>query len=123
MSELELHMGKAMIGDPIIKITKKMKLASGDFKEVDHYCECNPDGVSADIQMKHVRHAITEIQKLLLEKEGSGDILKRNNKKSKWRVESYHHMSFKQLRVQLNGSGSEMSSLPSGKESEIIDDN
>lgn len=122
MGDLETHMLKSMNGGPPVKITKKVNLVNGEEGTIDHVCDCNPNGVPPEIQMKHIRHAVTEIQKLLIEKEGKGDILKRNNKDSKWRVETYHHMSFKQIKIQLSGSASELSSLPTGKQSEIIDD-
>ena len=116
MAELELHMLKSMNGGPDIKIEKIVKLSSGDDSMICHICDSNPNGVPADIQLKHIRHAVTET-------EGTVDILKRNNKNSKWKLESYHHMSFKQMKVRLTGSASELSSLPTGKKTEIINDN
>ena len=39
---------------------------------------------------------------------------------SKWRLKDYHHMSFNGLRVELSGSASDFTSLPTGMSSEII---
>ena len=91
-----------------------------DIIDSTNVCDCNPNGVSPEVQRKHIKHAVTEIQKLLVEKTGGGDILTRNNKDSKWRLKDYHHMSFKRIQVELSGSASQISSLPSGLESETI---
>lgn len=120
MLELEKQMLKSMNGGDPVKIVKKITLPDGEVIEAEHVCDCNPDGVTDEVQRKHIKHAVTEIQKLLIEKNGSGDILTRNNKESKWRLENYHHMSFKRLRVEFSGTGTEVSSLPTGKEFEIL---
>ena len=120
MKELEQQMMKAMNGGDPVKIVKKITLPNGKIIHNTNVCDCNPEGVSTEIQRKNIKHAVTEIQKLLIEKSGGGNILTRNRKNSKWRLKDYHHMSFKRLRVELSGSASDFTSLPTGMSSEII---
>ena len=70
MLELERRMMKAMNGGDPIKIVKSIKLPNGETITNEHVCECNPLGVSPELQRKHIKHAVTALQKLLMEKEG-----------------------------------------------------
>ena len=73
MKELEKQMMKAMNGGDPVKIVKKITLPNGKVIHNTHVCDCNPEGVSTEIQRKNIKHAVTEIQKLIIEKEGGSD--------------------------------------------------
>lgn len=120
MKEVEKQMLKAMNGGPDVIIEKKNSI--GELQS--HTCDCNPKGVYPELHRKFIKHAITEIQKFYLEKEGNGaDIFTRDLSNTKNKVSTYHHVKFKRKKVEsFSGVSDSKTILPTGKSFEEIKD-